>query len=189
MKRLTLLWVTLLFVLMPLAATSCRQQSPASPTPTMPAVESQTYVNSEQGFSCQYPVAWDLISGYEGIIASFVAPFTNETKGMTGINITKEMLPGNPQMSFEDYIKQVETQLKKMNASYQKLDEHSFTTAGVPAVLRTYTFDLDGIPFKASQAYLLKESTVYAISYGSIEASYAKYTGVFEMVINSFSFK
>jgi len=187
MKRLFLLCITLLLLLMPLTSASCRQQSPTSSTPTTPAVKSKTYTNSEQGFSCQYPAEWDLLPGSQGIIVSFAAPMTNENGGMTGINITKAGLPGNPQMTFEDYVKQVETHLKNIVGSYEKLDEHSFTTAGVPAVLRTYTFDMEGTAFKASQAYLLKENTVYAISYGGIKDSYTRYAEDFDLVLNSFN--
>lgn len=197
MKKLLFLSITMILVLalIPLS-NSCQKQTPSATTtaspptslvPTsQPAIASNTYTNSENGFTVEYPADWDLEEGISGTIVFFAGPAIGKTGGMININIVNENLPESPKVTLEDYNKLGELQVKKSVENYQKLEEHNSTVSGFPAILRTYSFDMQGLNIKGTQAIFLKDNVAYGITFTATPDTYADYAGCFDLVMNSF---
>lgn len=204
MKKLVILCSVILFVLLPAAlVVGCQQPAPApSPTPTPapappppppppppPAVETLTYTNSEYSFSCDYPKDWDFEEGLIGTIVLFAGPMVKGGEFMVNMNIVLEELPEFPKITLEDYLKLGEMQLKKVMENYQKVNEHSATICGLPAIVFTYTADFEGDKLMLTQALFLKENVAYVITYAAPPEFHDEYVKSFELVISSFELK
>jgi hypothetical protein len=154
--------------------------------PTPPTPETKTYTNytsSEHAFSLEYPKDWHFQEGRMGSIINFKGPFIQQENVTVNIDVASEKLPQFPKKTLEDYPKDSE-----MAENYKKVEEHHATVADSPAIVTTYTFSYMETMFMQTQAFFLKENTVYVITYSATPNSHEQYYDYFELVINSFKF-
>jgi hypothetical protein len=191
MKRLAALCLVALLFCPPSALiVSCQQQPASTPIPK-PAIASKTYINSEHGFSVEYPENWDLNEDISeeaklnGIVAVFVGPVTAEYDQRVHIIIeTDEFSSG---VTSEEYAEAVEFQILKKNLTdYVKLEEQTATISEIPAIVRTFTATAPDYPRKDIQAYLTKENIGYAITYDVTPDSHDKYKDCFDLAVSTF---
>jgi len=154
-----------------------------------PAPETLTYINSEYGFSVEYPKDWIFEEGLMGVIVVLAGPFLEEEQFMININITSEDLPNFPKMSLEDYSRVSEMQLKKVAENYQEVDKYDTAIADCPAIVCTFTSDYEGTAMMQTQIYFLKGNVAYVITYSATPQSHGQYYECFEGVVSSFKFE
>jgi hypothetical protein len=213
MKKLAIICTLgLIAILVFISLVGCEQEpapalpepAPSAPTPTPapvptpepepqplppPAPETLTYINSEYGFSVEYPKDWDFEEGLMGVIVVLAGPFLEEEQFMININITSEELPKFPKMSLEDYSRVSEMQIKKMAENYEEVDRYDTTIADCPAIMCTFTSDYEGIAMMQTQIYFLEENVAYVITYSATPQSHDQYYECFEGVVSSFKFE
>jgi hypothetical protein len=213
MKKLAIICTLGLIAILAFASlVGCEQETapappepaPSAPTPTPapvptpepepqpippPAPETLTYINSEYGFSVEYPKDWDFEEGLMGVIVILAGPFLEEEPFMININIASEDLPKFPEMSLEDYFGVNKMQIKKMSENYEEVDKYDTTIGDCPAIVYTFTSDYEGTAMMQTQAYFLKENVAYVITYSATIQSHDQYYGCFEGVVSSFKFE
>lgn len=196
-KRLNLL-IVLSLLLVFLAGCEVKPESAATPgklepteTPTLPEIESETYTNSEHGFSLRYPKDWDVEEGLMWSIVSFVGPIVvvGEKEYMVSINVGSDKLAKSPKITLKDYARLAGLTLKKSFENCKKVDERSATISGLPAIVSTWSEGSGADVFMHKQAYFLKQDVGYVISYGAPPAFHDQYVSCFELAITSFKLK
>ena len=173
----------------PAAPTPPPSPAPPAPPAPPPTTESLTYTNSEYGFLVEYPKDWDFQEGLVGTIVMFAGPFIMEEEYMINMNILAEELPEFPKMTVEDYAGVGEMQLKRVADYYEKVDEHSATIDDLPAIVRSYIADFEGVRQMQTQAYFLKENVAYVITYSAPVEFHDEYADCFGLVIGTFRFE
>jgi hypothetical protein len=161
---------------------------------TTPTPESQTYTNSELGFSFKYPADWDIMEDYMGLAVFVGEPEVLEGDYTVNVSLATEQLSElAEEITVEDYAKQVELNTKSAAPDLNKVDEYSTTIGGQPAIVFTFTATLKVEEtkyfLKDSAAVFIKDSVGYIITYDVPTEFYDEYTDSFELVINSFRFQ
>ena len=174
MKKVLLLLVAVLIAsLLATSVISCQQ--------------SETYTNTELGFSCQYPAEWDVGENMMGALVIFGGPMTLNDTFMINISIVTDEL--SDVYTVEEYSRLTELQFEKSGNDYVKIQGKNTTISGLPAIVQTFTVTVDDYPIKDIQAYFIKDMTAYIITYDTVEESHDKYTDYFDLVINTFKFE
>ena len=124
-----------------------------------------------------------------GTIVMFAGPFLKDEEFMINMNIMAEELPDFPKMTLEDYSKVGEMQMKQAFENYRSVEERPTTIADLPAIVRTYTWNYEGIKQMQTQAFFLKENVAYVVTYAATPKSHEQFCDCFEGVINSFKFE
>jgi hypothetical protein len=109
---------------------------------------------------------------------------------MANILVGVENLPKFPPVTVKDYAKLLDMQEKKVFLQdFVHLEEYDSTVANLPAVIRTYNYSYGGQLLKGTQIIMLKNNTVYLITYTSTDKSFDKYRQVLDDIANSFKFQ
>lgn len=158
-------------------------QAPVAPPP--PTVEGQTYINSEYGFSCDFPKDWSV---EEGIVSAvlFAGPVEGEYDYLVNINVGVEELP--IRWELDEYVRMSALPMKQLYPDFTVLQEYETTIGGLPAIVQVFTFEAMGYPLKDAVAYIINDKTAYAIVLDVTEDLYEKYRDEFALVITTFEF-
>ena len=159
----------------------------ASP-PSKPDIEILIYMNSEYGFSAEYPNDWEFEEGLMETIVLFAGPLVAE-EFMININILSEELHEFPKTTLEDYARLSEMGIKRSVDYYEKVDEHSSIIDGQPAIVRSYIAEMDGFRHMQTQAYFFKENVAYVITYAAPTEFHDEYYDCFELIIATLKFE
>ncbi len=128
-----------------------------------------------------------------GTVVAFVGLSVLGGAYLVNINLVTEELSEFPKTTLKDYCRMVELHLKKSLADYEKVEEHSITVSGQPAIVWTVTttYEIDGeqIPLKDRQAIFIKDNVAYALTYDVPAEVYDEYADCFDLVISSFKFE
>ena len=189
MRKSAFIYIATLLALLAALLVGCQAQpTPATPTPTP---ESQTYPNSEQGFSFKYPADWVFAEDYMGLVVFVGGPEVLEGDYTVNVSLATEQLP--EEMRVEDYAKQVELNTKNSAPDLNKVDEYNTTVGGQQAIVFTFTATLKVEEkeyfLKDSAAVLIKDGVGYIITYDVPIEFYDEYVDAFELVIDSFKFQ
>ena len=185
-----------IFILIVPAILGCQQTTPAeAPSSTQkPVITSETYNNTEQGFSVEYPADWDLdtnlsdIEKSKGIVVKFGSPESDEYDRIAVIIIETDKMLRN--LTVEEYAKAFEEQILKKNLpDYRVLNKKTTTIGGMPAFIRTFTATSHGLSIKDTQAYLIKGEICYVITYDVTMDAHDRYADCFDLVISTFKFE
>jgi len=169
----------------------------AAPSPPTTPEETDTYTNSEYGFSVDYYKDWDVMEDYLGAVVGFMGPSVLEVGGThpyyANINIMTTPLPQDmTDIPLKDRVAATMLNLKRTYADFNKVEEYSTTISGVPAtvVVVTLTGEILGteVSVKNKVAIFMKDEVGYSITYNVPAEFYDEYADSFDLAINSFKF-
>ena len=190
MKKFTFsCFAILITLILAVSVIGCAQSETSTTTgpSAAPAVKSATYTNPELGFSCQYPAEWDAEENIMGALVIFAGPMTANDTFMINISIVTEEL--SEAYTIEEYVRLIELQFENSGNDYVKIQGENIKISGLPAIVQTFTVKVQDFAIKDKQAYFIKDTTAYVITYDTIEESHDKYTDYFDLVINTFKFE
>ena len=195
MKRLGILCTVILVVLLLVAlVVGCAEKEEVTtqePTPSTPVKETQTYTNSEYGFSFGYPADWDIMEDFRGFVVFLAGPSVLDDVYMVNINLQTEQL--SEEVTIKDYFQMVELNTKRMAKDYNKMGEYDTSISRQPTTVFTCTatVESDGksVTLKDTGAVFIKDNIGYVITYDVPEELHDNYIDCFELVIDSFEFE
>lgn len=165
-------------------------QAPVVPPPSPPTMESLTYTNSEYGFLVKYPKDWDFTEGITDTIVVFSGPFIAEEEVFINILIGAEELPKYPKWTLEDFVSTSKLQLKALMENYEDVDEYRTTVDDLPAIVSSFTYDMDGFTIMQTMVSFFKEENVaYSIVYTATPTTNDESLDSLELMMSSFEFK
>ena len=150
--------------------------------------KSQTYTNSEYGFSVNYPADWDAREGIVGLVVAFDGPTVLEGIYDVNINVNAERI--DEKMTLGDYV--VASDLKAIDVipNYKKVKEYTAKINGLEATVleATLAVKCNGkkVDLKNKYAIVIKDKVAYTITYDTPAESHDEYVDCFDLVINSF---
>jgi hypothetical protein len=147
------------------------------------------YQNEELGYSCRYPADWEFQANPGGTLVLFAGPMDSDNVFRININIIIEELVDYADISLDDYTEISEIQFQESLDDYQRLALNDTSISGMTAKLITYSFALDTLEIKGTQAFFIRDNIAYIITYSATPETYSEYYPEFELVFMSFNFK
>lgn len=150
----------------------------------------QKYVNSQYGYSVQYPADWVATEGYLGGV-TFWGPelADNYTVNMT---IFAWSLPGYKLSTLDDFVSWRKLQISNSIDNVKYINEQQIYVDGAPAKLITISVGLisNNVESKLEDKVVLfvKDSIGYSITLDSTQAFTEKYINDFNKAVTSFKF-
>ncbi len=133
-----------------------------------------------------YSTGWGLIRN-DGMIA--VKPEGgNATVSVTAFSLSDE----KADYGVNDYWKEYETELKGEYPGYALTKEYSENEpklGGVAASRKEYAITVDSVKYNYIQVICITEGYVYSVLFTSDESEYAEYSGEFDKILTSFTFR
>ncbi|MGC8972385.1 MAG: PsbP-related protein [bacterium] len=143
-----------------------------------------TYTDSEVGFSISYPEGW-----VEGELEGALAWFYNEDTSSELIVMMEEIPEG---FTAKQYAEAVGNWLKDNLPEYSEESLTEYKLAGTPGMLRVYSFTFKGennnIPVKTIEAYTVKDNYGIAVLCDTVLDSFQNMEATFRKIIASFKF-
>jgi hypothetical protein len=164
----------------------------SAPSPPTTPEETDTYTNSEYGFSVDYykDKDWDVMEDYMGMLVAFMGPLVLEEAYYINVGIVTEEVPED--MTLQNYVDASLLVVKRTYADFNKVEEYGTTISGLPAtvVVLTGTLEMDETELQLKQkgAMFIKDEVAYTISYNAPVEFYDEYADSFDLAINSFKF-
>lgn len=150
--------------------------------------KSQTYTNSEFGFSVDYPADWGVREDLVGLVVVFGGPSVLEGIYDVNINVNAERL--DHEITLKDYVTASDLRARKTIPNYNKVQEYAATIDGLPAIVFVATFALKcnekKVDLKNKYAIFIKDKVAYTITYDTPAECHDEYADCFDLVINSF---
>ena len=148
----------------------------------------EIYENEWYGFSCRYPIDWELQASPAGNLVLFAGPMDAGNAFRININILVEELVDYAGISLEDYTEISEIQFQESLDDYLRLDLNDTSISGMAARLITYSFAMETLKIKGTQAFFIRDDIAYIVTYSATPDSYDEYYPEFELVYASFNF-
>ena len=146
------------------------------------------YENEGFGYSCRYPADWELHGDAAGNLVLFAGPMDAENVFRININIVIDELVNYPGISLDDYTEISDIQFQESLDDYERLALNDTNISGTTAKLITYSFAIDTLEIKGTQAFFIRDNIAYIITYSATPDSYDEYYPEFELVYASFNF-
>jgi len=154
-----------------------------------PPKETDTYINSEYGFSIDYYKDWDVIEDYMVLTVMFAGPALPD---LYIVNVNIEITQLGPSVTLDDYVGMFILSVKRRIQDFAKVEEYDTTIGGVPAtvLLITGTLEVAGREFRLRDkvALLVEDGVGYIITYDVTSQFHDEHLDAFELAINSFTF-
>ena len=150
--------------------------------------KSQTYTNSEYGFSVDYPADWDVREGVVGLVVAFDGPTVLEGIYDVNINVNAERI--DEEMTLRDYVVASDLRAISTIPNYKKVKEYAAEINGLEGTVleATLAIKCNGkkVDLKNKYAIVIKDNVAYTITYDTPAESHDEYADCFDLVINSF---
>ncbi len=190
MKILGVIYIVILIIVLSMIPLiSCAEKEEPS-TPPYGKV-TQTYSNSEYGFSLEYPEDWDIVEDVAGYVVVFTGPSLQEYIFTVNINLKVEQFL--EEVTIKDFLQMVELANESKTKDYTKVSEYDTIISGQSAKVVTLTaimrFDEEAFKSKAVSAIFIKDNVGYIITYDVPVQMHEEYKDCFELVIDSFEFE
>ena len=181
--------VILIIVLSVVSLVGCAEKEDLS-TPLCGKI-TQTYSNSEYGFSMEYPADWDIMEDYRGYVVAFMGPYIPEYEYTVNINLEIVQLPA--EMTLEYFQQVIELANESKTRNYNKISEYDTIIGAQLAKVFTITaemdFDIESVALKDIGAIFIKDYFGYLITYDVPSKMHEDYRNCFELIIDSFKFE
>lgn len=159
----------------------------ASPTISDKNIQGKVYTNQQYGISLTYPQDWATNEGASGSIVFLEGP-SNANQRFATISVYVGTLSASSGTTLQEYAISGDAKLAEKLTDFVHLEEFSTTIGGLPAVVHTFTFSLNGGPLKQGQALVQKGNQVFVLTYTSIPEEYDQYRLCFVDVLTSLQF-
>jgi len=188
MKRILTAVVAIALTGMAVVGTGCGEREEPS-TPYLKAT--QTYSNSQYGFSLEYPEDWGTVEDFPGFAVVFTGPYLQEYEFTVNISLEIGQFPGGVTMA--DLLQTVEWTTESKAEDYAKVGEYDTIIGGQSAKVFTVTATMEfngrAVQLKDIGAIVIKDNVGYIITYDVPAKVHEEYKDCFELVIDSFRFE
>jgi len=189
MKKLfSLVLATSLLVLF-----GCTKSTPApTDTTTLPAdqqnvAEWQTYESKTEGFMIQYPGTWTFQEKAYGSAVMFFTPFLEWDQLKENVGIMKNIL--DKTYTLDEYYAMTKPELINLIPDFTEVSNENIIVNDIDAKKIIYKGVQSDTKLQREQVYLIKDTTVYIITYTASEATFNEFAQKVDEMIATLEIK
>lgn len=152
------------------------------------ALSSYRYHDHNLGFALELPEGWEMGQApNEKTVVLLSAPEGENDPFRENMNVIVTEL--DVDISLADLFNLNIENAKKMLPSFEAVEVEPLELDGVPAMKLIYTFKIEETTLKNIVYIMLKDRTMYTITFSCLEARFDEFRPLFETIGNSFQLK
>jgi hypothetical protein len=173
--------------------TSCGGGGGTPPTTSGPAATASQsssfaqYTNQAEGFSIDYPIAWERTESVQGTVVLFRSASEGPTDAIReSVGVATEVLP-SATFTLDAYTQAGLGQIEQAIPEFHLISSDATTMAGHPAHRIVYTGKQQSTELEWMQAFTVVNGKGYIITFVASPQSFSSYRGTAQQMFDSFT--
>lgn len=176
-----------LFILLALIVCAASPQVNIAAETAAPAetVKLEKYINSEKGYSIEYPSTWKKTDVPQLDIVLFAPSIGDANRPRASLNIVSENVGAIVPLNtfYNESVNNLKETLKEVNIE----NSGSATINGVESKWVIYTHVMQNVKFRVLQYFIASDKSVYLITFGAVDQDFDRYKSEFEEIVKTFT--